>query len=124
MGYRIHTATKYEVKYGSGSYFNWASNYINRIIEALGEGEVFYNDEYDICNASEIEASREKLTQNLDKIITPNPDWDYHEDLEEVIRDMEQDKECGITRDYLHSSLKTLISDADPNNDMIHFAWF
>lgn len=123
MGHRLHSATKYEVKYDSCECFNWAQNHINYIIELLAEGDVYY-DQDDICYSDRVEANKELLIANLERIKTPDPEWENQEDLDYAIKKMEEDKECGINRLYLYVSLKMLIEDADPNNEYVYFLWF
>ena len=124
MGCRLHSATKYEVKWDSNSVFNWGQNHINPIIECLADGD-FWCDSMDcIEGASILEASREKLIKNVDCIITPNNDWEEQETLDELIEDMENDTQCNITRECLHMGLKRLIDVADSRNTYIHFSLF
>lgn len=124
MGCRLHSATKYEVEWGINSVFNWGQNHITPIIECLADGD-FWCDNMDcIEGASILEASRENLIKNVDCIITPNNDWDGQETLDELIENMENDKQCAITREYLHTELKRLIDEADTRNTYIHFSWF
>ena len=77
-----------------------------------------------IEGASILEANRENLIKNVDCIITPNKDWEEQETLDELIENMENDKQCAITREYLHTNLKRLIDEADARNAYIHFSWF
>lgn len=123
MGHRLHSATKYEVKYDTTGRFNWAQRHINYIIELLAEGDVYY-DQDDISYSDRVEANKELLIANLNKITTPDPEWENQEDLDNAIKSMEEDKECGINKCYLYVSLKQLIEDADPNNEYVHFLWF
>ena len=124
MGHRLHTATKYEVEYGSNGRFNWGQNHLNPIIECLADGDFWCNDQDCIEAADMLEASRENLRKNIDNIITPNPEWDGQEILDELIEDMENDKHCDIDRVYLHTQLKALIEQADARNTYVHFSWF
>jgi hypothetical protein len=124
MGHRLHTATKYEVKYAVNGRFNWASGHINPIIICLAEGD-FWASDLDCYEAADtIEANRHNLLNNLDKIINPNPEWEYQEELDELIGYMENDKECNVDRQYLYDELKVLIEQSDPNCTNVHFAWF
>jgi hypothetical protein len=124
MGCRLHSAIKYEVEWGINSLFNWAHQHINPIIECLSEGD-FWCDNMDcIEGANNLEANRENLIKNVDCIITPNKDWEGQETLDELIEDMEKDKQCDITREYLHMGLKRLIYEADARSAYIHFSWF
>lgn len=124
MGYRLHTAAKYEVEYGSTSGFNWGQNHLNQIIECLADGDFWCNDQDCIEAADMLEASRENLCKNIDNIITPNPKWEGQETLDELIEEMENDKRCDIDRVYLYTKLKELIEQADARNTYIHFTWF
>lgn len=119
MGYRLHSATKYDVKLDSNGYFNWNSECINRVIECLAEDTFWANDSEYFYDADILEADRETLLKNLPNILTPNWDWDGQEDLEQAIEDLED-----IDRLYLYNGLKTLIAQSDPNNTFVHFVWF
>ena len=122
MGHRLHVATKYEVEYDSGAYFNWSSENINPIIECLSEGDFWSNDNDFLEAADTLEASREVLLRNLPNILTPNSEWENQEELNEKIEELE--RKCGIDRQYLYDCLKSLVESSDPNNDLVHFAWF
>lgn len=122
MGHRLHSAIKYEVKYGDCA-FNYAQNHINPIIELLAENDC--SSEGDFMEYSDtLSAHRGNLVKNVERIKTPDDDWEYQEELNECIEEMESDDECGIDRDYLYTQLKKIINQSDPNNDYVHFAWF
>lgn len=122
MGHRLHSAIKYEVKYGDCA-FNYAQPHINPIIEILAENECYYEGEY-LDYADNLSASREKLVKNVEYIKVTESDWEGQEDLNELIEYMENDDECDIDREYLYKQLKHIINQSDPNNDYVHFAWF
>lgn len=122
MGHRLHSAIKYEVKYGDCA-FNYAQNHINPIIEILAENECYYEGEY-LDYADNLSASREKLVKNVEYIKVTESDWEGQEDLNELIENMENDDECSIDREYLYKQLKHIINQSDENNDYVHFAWF
>lgn len=124
MGCRLHSATKYEVEYGSNACFNWGQKHLNGIIECLADGDFWCNDQDCIDGADTLEASRENLRANIECIITPNPDWEGQETLDELIEDMENDKHCDIDRAYLYKQLKALVEQADAREDYVHFSWF
>ena len=124
MGYRLNSAIKYEVKYSECGRFNWSANYINRLIEICSEGNCYFNDYEYIGNADTIEANREILLANIDKIITPDNHWEGQFELNELFEDMENDKEFEFDKQYIHKELKSLIEQSDNNNDLVHFAWF
>ena len=121
MGCRLHSATKYEVEYSSKAVFNHASHVINPIITILSEEDYWANDDY-IGNATQLEASRENLVANVDKIMNPDEDWEWQEELDGAIETMEKHSE--INREYLYKELKSLIDDAEKKDDYIHFSWF
>lgn len=122
MGHRLHSAIKYEVKYGDCA-FNYAQPHINPIIEILAENECYYEGEY-LDYADNLSASREKLVKNVEYIKVTESDWEGQEDLNELIEYMENDDECDIDREYLYKQLKHIINQSDENNDYVHFAWF
>ena len=120
MGMRLHSAIKHEVVYSENSDFNWLSDIINPIIEQLAEYDCSY-DECEIYYAKSISANRTKLLNNLDKIINPNDEWEFQDDLNYHIKRIEDD---GITRDVLYNKLKTLIEQSDNRCENVYFAWF
>jgi hypothetical protein len=122
MGHRLHSAIKYEVKYGDCA-FNYAQPHINPIIEVLAEGDSSYEGEF-LDYADTLSASREKLVKNVEYIKVTESDWEGQEDLNELIEYMEDDDECDIDREYLYKQLKHIINQSDENNDYVHFAWF
>jgi D-mannonate dehydratase len=121
MGFRLHSHAKHEIKYSEHSVFNWANNRINPIIECLAEGDFWADSDY-IGGAHNLEASRENLLKNVEKIILPDPDWEEQETLNELIEEMENDTD--IDRQYLYEKLKALIEEADPRNTYVFFSWF
>ena len=123
MGCRLHSHKKHEIVYSENARFNWASNYINPIIECLADGD-FWADSDFIESANNLEASRENLLKNIEHIITPNPNWEMQEELDELITNMENDEECDIDRQYLYKHLKALIEEADERNCYVYFSWF
>lgn len=123
MGHRLHSAMKYDVKYGDNASFNWAQEHINPIIDCLAEGETWFSGEY-VGGADQCEAPRELLLANIERIISPNSEWLWQEALDELIEDMENDKECNIDRQYLYKQLKSIVEQSDPNCYCVHFAWF
>lgn len=121
MGLRLHSATKYEVEYNSKAVFNYASHIINPIITILSEDDYWANDDY-IVNATILEANRENLLANVEKIMNPDENWEWQEELNMAIETMENRSE--INREYLYKELKNLIESADTRCDYVHFSWF
>lgn len=123
MGHRLHSATKYEVVYGTNGRFNWSSEHINPIIECLAEGDCWFSDEY-IGSADTCEGARDKLLANVERIINPNDGWSRQDELNELLDEMENDSECEVDRKYLYTELKELIEQSDAQRNYVHFAWF
>ena len=73
MGHRLHSAIKYEVKYGDCA-FNYAQPHINPIIEVLAEGDCCYEGDF-LDYADTLSASREKLVKNVEYIKVTESDW-------------------------------------------------
>lgn len=124
MGKRLHSAIKYEVKYNTNGCFNWGGDHVNPIIECLAEGDFWCNDYDYMGGADTLEASREALLANVDKIINPDPEWENQEELNELLEEMENDNDCSIDRQYLYDELKEMVEQSDPNCIYVHFAWF
>ena len=120
MGNRLHSAIKHEVIYSENSDFNWLSDIINPIIDNLAEYDCSY-DADDICYANSISANRTNLLNNLDKIINPNDEWEFQDDLDYQIKRIEDN---GITREVLYNKLKILIEQSDSRCKNVYFAWF
>lgn len=124
MGHRLHSATKYEVKYDCNGRFNWASEHINPIIECLAEGDSWFSNCECIECSDTCEAAREVLLANVERIINPDPEWANQEELNELLNEMESDRDCDIDAYYLYTELKHLIEQSDPTCSYVHFAWF
>ena len=118
MGQRLHSAVKYEVKYSSTAAFNWGAEKVNPIIEVLSEYDYFNGDD-----GLTIEANRENLLKNVDRIITPDEYWEYQLELNELLEDLNT-PDGAIDRNYLHEMLKKLIEQSDSQNNFVYFAWF
>jgi D-mannonate dehydratase len=121
MGKRLHSAVKYEVEYGTAADFAWESDKVNPIIDILAEMDCSYDGD-DICFSETVNANRANLLANIDKIITPDPSWDYQEDLDDMLYRLE--KFTDITREHLHKSLKYFIEQSDSRCEDVHFAWY
>lgn len=121
MGKRLHSAVKYEVVYSDTSAFDWGSETVNPIIDILSEMDCSYDGD-DICYSETVNANRENLLANVDKIINPDYTWDSQEDLDDMLYRLE--KYTDITREELHKTLKAFIEMSDSNCEDVHFAWF
>lgn len=122
MGHRLHTATKYDVRFDCNGRFNWANEHINAIICCLAEGD-YWCDNGEIPNYADIlEADRGKLLNNIERIICPSNDWEYQEELDNCLENME--KEGEFNRQYVYEELKHLIEISDPKERVVHFYWF
>lgn len=122
MGKRLHSATKHEVVWGENAKFNYAQDYINPIIDILAEYDVGYEGDC-LEYADSVSADRKKLLENVDKIVQPNNEWEYQEELNEVLENMEKNSE-GLTKEYVHTHLRNIINESDKNCNDVYFAWF
>lgn len=121
----LHSAIKYEVEYGLNSNFKWKNHVINPIIAVLAEEQYSYDGAHngeEIENATIVTANRNNLLKNIDKIISPDENWDYQEMLEGKINLIEVYHD--ISREELHKNLKELIEQSDSRNKDVFFAWF
>ena len=121
MGLRLHSAVKYDVKY-EGGFFNWSTEYINPIIVCLAENDFWCDDEDCVEYAHIIEADRDNLLKNIDKIINPDDLWEYQDELNELLDYME--KESENDREYLYKNLKEMIVNSASNVSCVHFSWY
>ena len=122
MGVRLHSAAKYEVVYSQTASFNYGHEHINNVLFALTEGDLWYEGDF-LDSANMLNGDRHLLLKNVEKIITPDNDWYYQEELDETIAKMERDPYFGYTRQTLYEDLKKIIEQGDPTEDKVHFFW-
>ena len=120
----LRTAIKYEVELGNTKCFNWKDvSTINPIINAIAEEDAEFSSE-DWVYSGEIKANREKLLANLDKLIKPDENWAFHEDLEFQLNFIEKyHKTNKLTRETIYNNLKELIGQSDSRNKYVYFFW-
>lgn len=117
----LRTAVKYEFELSNTKCFNWKNApTINPIINTIAEEDAEFSRE-DWVYSEEIEANREKLLTNIDKIIKPDETWAFHEDLEFQLNNIE--KYHSITREKIYNNLKELIEQSDSRNKYVYFIW-
>lgn len=97
MGYRLHCATKYEVKYSTGDAFNYKCEEFHNLLTACG-------------------ADWNNAIAKLKALETLNPD--ERSGIEEAIKEMEH----GV--EEIVSSMEYFLENADPNNDSLHLSYF
>lgn len=122
MGYRLHSAKKYDIQFGDASAFNWCQNEINEILYCLAEGDMAYDDESLACSKM-LWGNRAKLQKNIARIISPDSTWEYQEELNEKLENLVKNYH-DITNYSLFRNLKKIIEQSDPNCQDVHFAWF
>ena len=113
MGYRLHCATKYEVKYSTGDAFNYKCEEFHHLLTACGAD---YTGE---CWDPEFEVSKEDWNNAIAKLRaleTLNPDERL--EIEEAIKEME------FSAEEIVSSMEYFLENADPNNDSLHLSYF
>ena len=118
----LRTAIKYEVELSNTKYFPWKyAPIINTIINAIAEEDAEFSSE-DWVYSGEIKANREKLLTNLDKLIKPDENWAFHEDLEFQLTHLEKYNKT-MTREKIYNNLKELIEQSDNRNKYVYFFW-
>ena len=122
MGHRLHSAKKYDIQYSDASAFNWCQEEINEILYCLAEGDMAYDDE-SLIFSNTLWGNRANLQKNITKIISPNNEWEYQDELNEKLEALCK-KYQDITNYSLYRNLKEIIEQSDPNCEDIHFAWF
>ena len=113
MGYRLHCATKYDVKYSTGDAFNYKCEEFHYLLTACGAD---YTGE---CWDPEFEVSKEDWNNAIAKLKaleTLNPD--ERSGIEEAIKEME----LGV--EDIVSCMEYFLENADPNNDSLHLCYF
>jgi hypothetical protein len=112
MGYTIHVAKVYEVKYGSNAYFKWKTDRINRFLYENCPSLQWDGD--DVFTSERLEVPRKELSELIDKIVdnreyyeTVRETWGFEESLEELIVIFSQ-----------------WITDSDQRNDFVVLQWF
>lgn len=125
MGLRLHSAKKYDVQYNCEAYFNYQQDTVNRILHVLAEGDMTSDDE-DSYFSNALWGNREKLKNNVGKIILPDPEWEYQEELNEAVADYLKYTETHTDdmKTYLHDGLKKLIELSDESCTDVHFYWY
>lgn len=122
----LRTAIKYEVKLSNTKCFNWKdAPTINTIINAIAEEDAEFNrEDFDWIYSDEVKANRKKLLANIDKIIKPDENWAFHEDLEFQLNSIEKyRKTTKFTRENIYNNLKELIEQSDSRNKYVYFFW-
>lgn len=122
MGLRLHSAKKYDIQYGEACAFNYCQEELNEIIDKLAQNDISYNDE-SLRFSNTVWANRKNLIENVDKIVTPDPEWDFQEEMDEYIDSLIK-KNPDLSREIIHQRLKTIIEQSDPNCSDIYFSWF
>ena len=112
MGYKLHCATKYDVKYSHGD-FNHKSEEVHELLDAL---KVDYSGEqYD----SEFEVFRKDWQESIDKLKNLNSlPQDDQEDIMWVVKKMQ------YTLEHIIDGMEYLLEESDPENDFLHLSYF
>ena len=112
MGYRLHSASKYDVKYSAGD-FNHKCEEIHNLLSACGAD--YTRDSYD----SEFEVSRRDWEKVIEKL--KNLDSLPEEEKDEVMEAVENMK-CTLKN--IIEGLEYLLKESGPNNDFLHLSYF
>jgi hypothetical protein len=121
----LRTAIKYEFELGNTKCFTWKDvSIINPIINAIAEEDAKFSREEDWVYSEEVKANREKLLNNIDKIIKSDETWAFYEDLEFQLNYIEKYlKTTKLTRETIYNNLKELIEQSDSRNKYVYFFW-
>ena len=112
MGYRLHSATRYEVKYSAGD-FNHQCEEIHNLLSSCGAE--YTGDCYD----SEFEVSRNDWEKVIEEL--KNLDSLQEEEKDEI---MEAIGEMKCTLKNIIEGMEFLLKESDPNNDFLHLSYF
>lgn len=124
MKTKLHSAVKYEIEYGSISTFNKSiMPFINHIINILSEETAIFSDGNAWVYSDSVIADRATLISNIDKIITPDSTWDFQEELEFQLKQINSYNKSN-DRKYVYDNLKAIIEQSDSRCKDVHFAWY
>lgn len=112
MGYRLHSATKYEVKYSAGDFNNQCEEFHN----LLSACEADYTGD---CYDSEFEVSISDWKKVIEKL--RNIDSLPEEDRDKIT---EAVKAMRYTVENIVEGMEYLLKESDPNNDYLHLSYF
>lgn len=113
MGYRIHVATKYEVRYSVGDAFNYKCEEFHNLLSLCGAdytGET-YDPEFEVSK-SDWEKVIEKL-KNLDSL-----PQEEKEEITEAIEALE------YSVDEIIEYIEYFLEQSDPSNSYLHLCYF
>lgn len=111
MGYRLHAATKYEIKYGNGN-FSYLTEAMNSLIKTLCPS-VWYNEEY-IGSSSTLEVDKEEW-ENAIKTL----ESEYTDAMLPTTLLAE-----GYGVSDIVKAFKNILSEADTSDGYVHLKWF
>lgn len=119
MGYRLHYAKKYDVKYGGG-YFNHNSGLINELLKELAElvgGYIFYNQE-SLFDSDVIEIDKTFFIDIIDSLkeneLPPYVETKLHDTLVEIAH----------TRTEFIDILQYIYDNSAPEIDYVRLEWY
>lgn len=113
MGYRLHYATTYKVKYDGGDFSHHAYE-INSLLQELCPN-MWDNNDIDTGYADELEITREDAQEAIKTLEK------WHEEVEEVPVWMQNERYTYLD---IAEFLKEALEHSDQENDYIRFAWF
>ena len=113
MGYRLHYATTYKVKYDGGD-FSHNTYEINSLLQELCPN-MWDNNDIDTGYADELEIKREEAQEAIKTLEK------WHEEVEEVPVWMQNERYTYLD---IAEFLKEALEHSDQENDYIRFAWF
>lgn len=113
MGYRLHVASRHDVRYGSTEAFNYKCEEFHNLLLACDVD--FTGETYD----SDFEVSREDWNKMVGKLkaISELPE-DERSEILECIQDLDS------TPEKVLEITERLLSEADPENSYLYFSFW
>ena len=129
MGNRLHVAKKYRVEYADKATFNWKSEELRILFDAIGISVYGCDDENYLttfeCLADEFDAGLQYLSSFIEGGID---DEDVCEEIGDAVRDLCYDEDMYKSREekarIILRHLQEYRDAADTNDDYLHFAFF
>lgn len=108
MGYRLHSASKYNVKFGPHNSFGHLYAFdVNNVIQAVIPDA--WGDANTIEDSAVIEINKESMQEGIYKL---------RQTKEAFLADQ------SVSNEYMANELQALLDQSDPDNDFIRLEWF
>ena len=112
MGYRIHVATTYEVKYGCGELSN-KQEAINRLLSD-NCSDLHWNDKDGAIFSSELQVPRTQLAQLISILVSNRTHFEKWCRINDI----------GVSLDELVVIISRWIAESDYRNPIVVLSWY